>query len=111
MVALLSPLAFTATYEFTEAELVEYTNNVVRDSFEKKDLEIAVLIIDYDLQLFDKDSIIEEKDIIIEADIEKISILKTTNEKQGKFLKWAPVVVVTTFVVGLISGIFTAGSL
>ncbi len=108
---MLPPFVIAETYEFTEIELDSFVTNIVEEVTDDKDLEIASLIEEHDLLIVDKDLTIKELKVSEFSLKEEISLLENVNARQSTLLRWAPVVVVTTFVTGVITGIITAGNL
>ena len=113
LVAIFIPTIIVAedNYVFTEAQLREYTTEVVDDAFNKKDFEIAILIMDHDLLILDKDFIITKNKLELESKSDLILFLNTKVNSQARWLKWSPVIIASTFVVGVITGLITAGKL
>ena len=92
----LVPFIFSedVVYEFTEAQLREYVEEVISDAYFNKDLEIADIKRDHDLIILDKDFEIEKRDLVIEGDAAIILGLKVENKDQAVFIKWNHVIIV-----------------
>ena len=99
------------SYKFTKEQLEEYVEGIIRKVYDEKDMEIAGLIQQYDLQLLDKDKEISMAEA--ERDFEQGLKLeyKETLDKQEPFIRWSPVIIIGGVLGGVIGGLFLAGSM
>ncbi len=101
--------AVADVYEFTEAELEEFVTGIAVGVTEEKDLEIADLIMEHDLEIVDKNLEITTLDIDKKALQEEVDLLEEVNENQSKILQWAAPAIVTSVLIGVLTGVLIAG--
>lgn len=108
---LLPMFAEDPIYEFTEQELREYVSEIISDAYDKKDQEIAELKKEHELEILDKDFIIDNQELTIDGDAVKILGLEIKTDAQSAFIKWTPVIIIGSIGAGIVGGILIGRNL